>query len=603
MASQARAPAVASDPITFEVVRNALDSIADQMAITLMRSAYSAIVRDSVDYSTAFCDRHGRMLAQGLTTPLHLGSFPDAMRHLIETYGDRMQPGDVFTLNDPYGSGGMHLPDIYAIQPVFFDGRVEGFAATLAHHTDVGGLTPGSNSIHSTEIFQEGLRIPLLKLYDRGEPNDTLFQIIAQNVRVPVKVLGDLRAQVAACRIGEQSFLPLLAKYGPDGLHPYLEELLDYAERQMRAAIAAIPDGTYRFTDYIDGLGERPEPIAFQVALTVRGDEIEVDWSGSSPQVKAGINCPIPFTRSATYVALRSAVAPDLPNSEGYMRPIRVRAPLGSIANPTPPAACGARGISGFRMIDTVLGALAQVLPDRVPAAGEGGSSLLSIGGYHQGQPFLHVETILGSWGGRPHQDGAEGVSNPGANQSNQPIEIIEADLPLRARQYALRPDSGGAGEFRGGLGLVREFELLADEANLTMRSDRRAHRPYGLLGGEPGGASWNLLNPDDPDPTAPNNLRPAPGAPRILPTLPMESVGLRRGDVFRHLLAGGGGYGDPLERDPARVREDVLDEKLSPAAAQRDYGVVLDPATGEIDHAATRELRASRRLPPESGK
>ncbi|HVC35290.1 MAG TPA: hydantoinase B/oxoprolinase family protein, partial [Chloroflexota bacterium] len=531
------APTAKLDPITFEVVRNALDSIADQMAITLMRSAYSAIVRDSVDYSTAFCDRQGRMLAQGLTTPLHLGSFPDAMRHLAEQYRDRMQPGDIFTLNDPYGAGGMHLPDIYVIKPVFFEGKVEGFAATLAHHTDVGGLTPGSNSIHSTEIFQEGLRIPLLKLYERGEPNDTLFRIIEKNVRVPLKVLGDLRAQVAACHVGEKSFLPLLTKHGSANLHRYLDELLDYAEQQMRAAIAAIPDGRYRFTDHIDGLGENAEPIVIQVELTIQGAEILVDWTGSSPQVKVGINCPIPFTRSATYVALRSAIAPDLPNSEGYMRPIVVSAPLGSIVNPTLPAACGARGITGFRMIDAVLGALAQVIPDRVPAAGEGGSSLLSIGGYQAGTPFLHVETILGSWGGRPDQDGAEGISNPGANQSNQPIEIIEAELPLRARQYALQPDSGGAGRFRGGLGLVREFELLADEASLTMRSDRRTHRPYGLFGGQPGSPSTNILNPG-PD-------------QRILPTLPMESVALRKGDVFRHVLAGGGGYGDPLERDP----------------------------------------------------
>ncbi|MGH2459457.1 MAG: hydantoinase B/oxoprolinase family protein, partial [Chloroflexota bacterium] len=519
-----------------------------------------------------------RMLAQGLTTPLHLGSFPDAMRHLVERYRDRMRPGDVFTLNDPYGAGGMHLPDIYVIQPVFFEGAVEGFAATLAHHTDVGGLTPGSNTIHSTEIYQEGLRIPLLKLYDRGEPNETLFQIIEKNVRVPIKVLGDLRAQVAACHIGETSFVPLLGRYGTVTLRRYLAELLDYAERRMRAEIRSVPDGRYEFTDYIDGLGENPEPIVFQVALTVANDEILVDWTGTSPQVKAGINSPIPFTRSATYVALRSAIAPDLPNSEGAMRPITVQAPLGSIVNPRPPGACGARGITGFRMIDTVLGALARAIPDRIPAAGEGGSSLPSIGGYQDGTPFLHVETILGSWGGRPTHDGSEGISNPGANQSNQPIELIEAELPLRARQYALVPDSGGAGKFRGGLGLVREFELLAEEASLTMRSDRRRHRPYGLHGGQPGGPSSNVLNP-------------GPGQ-RVLPTLPMESIALKKGDVFRHTLAGGGGFGDPFERDPDRVREDVLDEKISIEAARWNYGVVIDPETLALDRAATREAR-----------
>jgi N-methylhydantoinase B len=567
------------DPITFEVVKNALDSIADQMAITLIRSAYSAIVRDSVDFSTAVCDSQGRMLAQGLTTPLHLGSFPDAMRHLVKEYAGKIYPDDIFTLNDPYGSGGMHLPDIYIIKPIFHDGHIEGFACALAHHTDIGGISPGSNSIHSTEIYQEGLNIPLLKLYDRGEPNETLFKIIEKNVRVPVKVLGDIRAQVAACKTAEKAFLELLGRYGAPALHLYLEEMLDYAERMMRAEISELPDGVYEFTDYIDGLGENPEPIVFHVKLTIEGDHLTVDWTGSSRQVAGGINSPIPFTRSATYLAVRSVTSKDLPNSEGYMRPIAIIAPEGTIMNPTPPAACGARGITGFRMLDCLLGALAQAIPDRVPAAGEGGASLPSIGGYQAGRPFVYVETILGTWGGRPNRDGAEGVSNPGANQSNQPIELIESELPLEIVQYGLVPDSGGAGTYRGGLGLVREYRLLADEAVLTIRSDRRAHPPYGVQGGKPGAPSWNILNPGP--------------AQRILPTLPMEAVRIKRGDVFRHLQAGGGGYGNPLNRDPQRVLQDVLDEKVSLECARREYGVVIEPASLTVDEEATRRLRA----------
>jgi N-methylhydantoinase B len=566
------------DPITFEVIKNALDSIADQMAIVLIRSAYSAIVRDTVDFSTAFCDRKGRMLAQGLTTPLHLGSFPDAMRHLVQEYGGRMKPGDIFTLNDPYGAGGMHLPDIYAIKPIFFEGQVEGFAATLAHHTDVGGISPGSNSIHSTEIYQEGIRIPLLKLYDRGQPNETLFSLIRKNVRVPVKVLGDIRAQVAACYTAEKAFLELLQKHGPATLRLYMEEMLDYAERLMRAEIEALPDSVYEFTDFIDGLGKDPEPIRFHVQLTIEGDTITVDWTGSSAQVQGGINSPIPFTRSATYLAVRSMIARDLPNSEGYMRPIQVLAPLGSIMNPREPAACGARGITGFRMIDTVLGALAQAVPERVPAAGEGGASLPSIGGYQDGKPFVYVETILGTWGGRPHRDGSEGVSNLGANQSNQPIELIEAELPLEVQQYGLLPDTGGAGQYRGGLSLMREYRLLAEQAVLTVRSDRRKHTPYGLQGGKPGTPSWNIVNP------GPNQ--------RILPTLPMEAVQLKQGDVFRHILAGGGGYGDPLKREPRMVLEDVLNDKVTLAYARREYGVVIDPDSRTLDLEATKRLR-----------
>ena len=569
------------DPVTFEVVANALDSIADQMAITLMRSAYSPIVRDSLDYSTAVFDREGRMLAQGLTTPLHLGSFPDAMRHLVAAYGGRMGPGDVFCFNEPYGHGGMHLPDIYVIRPLFWEGSVEGYAAALAHHTDVGGLTPGSNSIHSTEIFQEGLRIPLLKLFDGGAPNETLFALIAQNVRVPDKVLGDLRAQVAACLAAERAYHELLAAHGTAELQGYFAALLDHAEARMRAAIAAVPDGAYRFEDYLDGLGDQPEPIPLRVAVTVMGDRVVVDWTGSSPQVKAGINAPVPFTRSATYLVLRSVVGRGLGlNNEGYMRPIEVVAPPGTIVNPTEPAACATRGIVGYRMADCLLGALAQALPDRVPAANEGGATLPSIGGWHGGRRFVYVETIMGAWGGRPDRDGLEGVANLCANQSNQPIELIEAENPLEVVRYALRPDSGGAGRFRGGLGLVREYRLLADEAELTVRSDRRDHPPHGLQGGRPGAPSANYLND------------------QLLPTLPMRAIPMKKGDVFRHEMAGGGGFGDPRQRDPAAIREDLLDGKVTREGAMRDYGLAR---LGEGGHegAGQGEYGGAQHSPP----
>ncbi|MBI3977619.1 MAG: hydantoinase B/oxoprolinase family protein [Chloroflexi bacterium] len=566
------------DPITFEVIRSAMDSIADQMAIALTRSAYSGIVRDSLDYSTAFCDRYGRMVAQGLTTPLHLGSFPDAMRNVVARYGGRMRPGDIYILNDPYGSGGMHLPDIYVVKPIFVEGAVEAYATTLAHHTDVGGIVPGSNSIHSTEIYQEGLRIPLMKLSDGGEPNETLLKLIEANVRVPVMVLGDLRAQVAACNTAEQAFLEIVGRYGVPTMREHLEEMLDHGERIARAAIAALPDGVYEFTDYIDGLGEDPEPIVFRVAVTIAGDSLTVDWSGTSPQVKGGINAPMPFAKSATYVGIRGVIRQNLPNSEGYMRPIKVVAPLGTIVNPVLPGACGARGITGFRMIDTVLGALAQAIPDRIPAACEGGASIPSIGGYQDGKPFVYVETLLGTWGARPNRDGAEGISNLGANQSNQPVELVEAEQPLEIRGYGLVPDSGGAGKYRGGLALYREYRLLADEAILTVRSDRRAHPPYGLQAGAAGTPSWNIVNPGS--------------GQRILPTLALEAVQLRRGDVFRHVMAGGGGCGNPLDRDPHLVLEDVLDEKLTVEYARRVYGVVVDPTTLTLDPVATERVR-----------
>ena len=566
------------DPRTFEVIRNAVESIADEMALVVMRSAYSPVVRDSMDYSTALCDKQGHMVAQGLTTALHLGSFPDAMRNLIEECRGNIHAGDVFVTNDPYGSAGMHLPDIYMIKPIFGDDMLRGYGVTLVHHTDVGGIAPGSNSVFSTEIFQEGLRIPLMKLYDEGRPNKTLFQMIEKNVRVPVQVLGDLRAQLAACHHSEKAFLELVSRYGTSTLDFYLEELLGHAERRMRSEIAAIPDGSYEFTDFIDGLGEDPEPIVFHVKVTVKGDEIVVDWTGSSGQVQGGINATLPFTRSAAYLAIRCVTSRDIPNNEGYMRPIRVIAPEGTIMNPRFPAACATRGITGFRMLDTLFGALAQAVPERVRAAGEGGATFPSIGGYDQGEAFVLTESVLGNWGGAWDRDGTEGVPNPGANQTNQPIELIEAQHPLQILSYGLVADSGGAGEFRGGLALVREYRLLAKEAVLSMRSDRRSHRPYGLQGGRPGTPSWNILNP------GPHQ--------RVLPTLPMEAVALKQGDVVRHTQAGGGGYGDPLKRDPQGVVEDVLDEKLSVEYVKREYGVVIDPETMSVDMDATRHCR-----------
>jgi len=565
------------DPITLEVVKNALSSVADEMALVLMRSAYSPVVRDSMDYSTALCDRHGQVIAQGLTLAVQLGAFPDAMQHLTKKYAGRMQPGDIFIMNDPYGAGGQHLPDIYVIQPLFSEGEIEGYACTMAHHSDVGGIAPGSVAIHATDIFQEGLRLPMLKLYEAGKANESLFEVIEKNTRQPVQVLGDLRAQLAACAVAERGYTALLKRYGGKALRPYLEAIMDQAERLMREFIRGIPDGEYRFSDWIDGLGERPEPLKIVVCLTVRGDEIVVDFTGTSAQVQGAINCPIAMARSSTYCAIRCVTSPDIPNCEGYMRPVHFKAPEGTILNPVLPAACAARGVMGYRVFDAIMGALAQVVPDRVIAAGEGGPTLFSVGGYHEGRPFVLTEVMVGTWGARARRDGVEGISNPAANLSNQPVELIEAELPLEVVRYGMVRDSGGAGEHRGGLAFVREFKLLADEAVFTTRADRRDHPPYGFAGARWGGGSQNTLI------TAAGR--------RALPTMPMEAVKWYEGDVFRHVSAGGGGCGDPFTRDPGRVLADVLDDKVSGEAARELYGVVIEGSA--IDEAATRRLRA----------
>ena len=366
------------DIVTLEVIKNALGSTVDEMALIVARTAYSKTVRDALDYSTALCNPRGEMVAQGLGIAMHLGSFPSAVKSILTRYTDNLYPSDIFILNDPYGSGGIHLPDIYVIKPIFIDDELEALSCVVAHHTDVGGIVPGSNSTNATEIYQEGLRIPTLKLYERGVRNDAIFAFIEYNVRVPDKVLGDLRAQLAAVTSGERAYLELLDRYGASTLRRYVDELLDYSERLARAEIAAIPDGVYEFADYIDHDSVDPDPITIRVNLTVAGDQIVVDFDGGSQQVRGGIDCPLPFTESAVYAAIRLTMDPSLPNSDGYFRPIEVRAPLRSIVNPVLPGAWGARGITGFRIIDAVLGALSQAVPDRVPADGEGGNTLIS---------------------------------------------------------------------------------------------------------------------------------------------------------------------------------------------------------------------------------
>jgi N-methylhydantoinase B len=582
------ADGLATDPVTFEVVRSALAAAADEMALIIMRSAYSPVVRDSMDYSTALCDADGQVVAQGLTLAVQLGSFPDIMRLVARDRRAWLKPGDILIANDPYGSGGQHLPDIYVIKPIFACESLCGFATTMAHHCDVGGLTPGSVAIHATEIHQEGLRLPLLKLYEQGKPNETLFSIIERNTRQPVQVLGDLRAQLAACAAGERGLLALIEKYGPAPLRHHTDALQDHAERRMRAAIAAIPDGCYEFEDYIDGIGEQPDPLAIHVALTVRGEEIEIDFSGTSKQVPASINCPIAMVHSSAYCAIRCLAEEDIPNCEGYMRPVRIFAPAGTIVNPLSPAACGARGVIGYRVFDAIMGAMAKIVPERVIAGCEGGPSLFAAGGWHDGRPFVLTEVMVGTWGARAALDGVEGISNPAANLSNQPVELIEATLPIEVVRYGMVRDSGGPGHRRGGLAFEREFRFLADRTEFTLRSDRRKHRPFGVAGGAPGAPSSHLFTP-------------SAGAATELPTMPMQSFLARSGDSFRLVSAGGGGFGPSRERPPEDVLADVLEGKVSRQGALRDYGVVIEETERGFDVIKTAAERAARSKQNES--
>ncbi len=564
---------LAEDPITFAVIKNSLDTIVDDMAYAVMRTARSPIVRDVLDYSVTLCDRRGRILSQAKTVALHLGAVPDAMEVVMRRFGSSVAPGDVIVLNDPY-EGGMHLPDIFMFKPIFLEARLQGFSVVIAHHCDVGGRVPGSNASDSTEIFQEGLRIPPMKLYDKGVLNETLVSIIRKNVRLPDLVIGDIEAQYATCNIGEREMRRLVERYGEAELNRYFDALIDYGEQLTRKAIASWPDGEYSFTDYIDGDGFTPNPIPIACKMTVTGDHLHVDFAGSSPQVKGAINSTLSFTKSATYLSIRCALEESVPNNAGVYRCITVTAPEGSVLNPLMPAPVAARALTGYRVVDTVLGVLAQIVPRKVMAAGEGGNTVVVFGGYDKAtrEPFILVDMINGAWGGRFQKDGIEGVTNPSQNMSNLPVETLEARYPLIMEAYGLRDDSCGAGEHRGGLGLVRQYRLLAEEAVLQIRADRHDHPPYGLFGGKPGAPSRNILDPD--------------GDAEVLASKITRTIGSNV--VVRHEQAGGGGYGDPLKRSLDLIRVDLGNEKISPGYAERHHGVVFAPNSTTIDEAAT---------------
>ncbi len=571
------------DPITLGLIRNYLSSVADEMANTVIRTAYSTIVRDCMDFSTALCDAKGQMVAQGVTIPFQLGSIPFALGATLKKYRGNIHPGDIFIINDPF-EGGIHIPDIFLFHPIFYRNELIGFSAVISHHLDVGGRVPGSAACDNTEIFQDGLRIPPLKLYDRGVPSEAIFALLEKNVRVPVMLMGDLRANLAACKTGEKGMIELADRYCPEALDLYYAELLDYTEKMVRAEIATWADGEYSFTDYLDDDGVDPSPIPIKVTMTVHGDSVTIDFTGTSPQVRGGINCPLPFTISCCGYAVRSVMQADIPNTSGLFRPINVIAHEGSIVNPVMPAASGMRGVVGFRLSDALFGALAQIIPHKVPAAGEGGNSLIIIGGYNRKrEPFVMFDLMAGTWGARPTKDGNDGLTNPGSVISNIPAELMELDYPVRLEEYSLTNDSGGAGKFRGGLAVAREWRYLGElPANLSIRSDRRDFPPYGLFGGQPGAPSLNVVNPGT-------------DRERVLRTKVTDS--LQPGDVIRHVQAGGGGWGSPLERDASAVLQDVLDEKVSIEKAEELYGVVIDRVSLEVDEEKTAVARSRLRI------
>ncbi len=576
-----REATVASDPVTLQIVASALQSIADEMATTIVRTAHSTVVRDGMDFSSALCDSDGETVAQAVSVPFHLGSIPIAMASLIDHYGHRVRPGDVFIMNDPF-DGGMHLQDIFVVKPVHFDGALIGWAVTTAHHGDVGGRLPGSSACDNTEIFQEGLRMPWVRFYAEGEPVEEVHKLIEANMRIPRMTFGDLGAQVAACSVAERALVALATRHGREELARLEADLLDYTERLVRQEILTWPDGTATFTDYLGSDGIEACDVPVTAMVTIEGDEVIADLTASAPMVRGSLNSTRSFVMACVYHVVRCALTLEVPNTAGAFRPVRVLTKPGTVAEVVMPGASSMRGVTGFRVVDALNGALAQLIPGRVPAAGEGGNTLAIFGADRPGggDRYVFYELIVGTWGGTPAWDGNDGLTNPASLAANIPVEVAESEFPIVVERYGLVPDTGGAGKHRGGLAIERVWRCMTPGTSLIVRSDRADRRPYGLAGGGEGATSRNVL------------LRPD-GAEETLPA--MFSITIEAGDVYVHRTAGGGGWGDPLERDLEAVTADVANEKVSVDAARERYGVVILP-DGAVDAPATEALRDERR-------
>jgi N-methylhydantoinase B len=578
------------DPITGAVIQGALENIAIEMGHKLMRMSYSSIIRESEDFGAALTDAEGRQLCEcKMSTPLQSGPIPGYVRGVREKFsarGDVFRPGDVIIHNDPYG-GASHGPDVAFLVPVFEGETLLGFSVTTAHHLDIGAHTPGSCGIvDAVDTYAEGLQFKALKIVDQGKPNQMLWHMIRDNIRISDLVVGDMEAQIRAAEIGAARFLELVRQYGRDTVAGASEDLMDYSERLMRAAIRDIPDGVYKAETFIDGFLDDPEPsrrdLKIAVAITVKGDEMLVDLTGTAPQVPdRPINMPFVGTVDcAIWLTLRSilldsVVYGPIPQNSGLTRPITITAPKGCLANPIFPAPVIARFCPGNALADAVMKALAPAAAKHV-SAGIGNLTVIAFSGVANEQQWVHMEILEGSYGGRSGLDGMDTVDTLYANTRNNPIEDIESHLPLRVTRYELREDMAAPGEWRGGVGSVREFVYLTD-GGFSVEGDGHKYRPWGFAGGAEGSPSALIQET-------------ASGERIELPSkVPYRKT--KQGDRLVAYGPSGGGYGSPLSRSPAAVLDNVLDGLISAELARAQYGVVIRDKA--VDTAATQALRA----------
>ena len=528
------------DPVTLEVVRNQLEGVAEEMGQTLIRGAYSPNIKERRDCSTALFDADGRMIAQAEHIPVHLGAMPAAVEAVLE---HDPESGDVFVLNDPF-TGGTHLPDVTLVSPITLDGEIVAYAVSRAHHADIGGMTPGSMPAGAREIQQEGLRLPPIRLVEGGVRNEPLFSLLLANVRNPEERRADLRAQLASNERAETRLRELSEEHGRVFLERAFDAVIEYSSDRIRTELESVPDGVYQASDILEGDGITDDDIAIEVTATVDGDELNVDFSGTAPQVDGNLNAPLSVAKSAVYFVVRCVTDPEIPPNHGCYAPITVDAPEGCLLNPRPPAAVvGGNVETSQRVTDVTFTALAAAAPDRVPAQGQGTMNNLTIGG--RNGSFAYYETIAGGFGARAVADGMDGVQVGMTNTLNTPIEALEAEYPLTVERYALRPNTGGVGRFRGGLGLERRVRIDAD-ATVSLLTERRRRAPQGIAGGGPGSTGENLIDGE------------FVGA--------KTTVDVSSGTTVTVRTPGGGGHGDPDGRDPEALRRDLADEKIDSA-------------------------------------
>lgn len=551
------------DGVMLEVIGNNFMSIAEEMGAVLVKSAYSTNIKERKDCSCGLFDAKGRTIAQAEHIPMHLGSLLETVNEIHRFYSDdEIYEGDMFIINDPYNGGGTHLPDICIAAPVFYDNKIVAYAMNIAHHSDVGGRVPGSNAADSKTIYEEGIRIPPVKIFNRGVVDDDILRLILLNCRVNDVRKGDLNAQFACCRKGVERIKESFDRYGCEVTLAAMEGLLDYSEKRIRHALSEIPNASCSFTDYLDSDGCGSGPVPINVKINILDDEIELDFSDNPPAVAGALNLTETALRACIYYSVRSAIDPDLPPNGGYYRAIRYKVVPGTLVCCKAPAAVAGRTDTAQRVVSCIMGALAQLLPHNVTAGSHDAITGIYFGGEdpRTHKYYIYVETIAGGSGARFNKDGLDVVQVHMTNTGNLPIESLESEYPLMVEKFEMLPDSGGAGKYRGGLGVRRDIRILNHECTFSIKADRQRIAPWGLFGGKNGTMGAVILDPD----TEREELLDPKKSGMLLP--PGSLVSVR--------TPGAGGYGDPKERSIEKIKFDVEEGLVTLESARRDYGI-----------------------------